>query len=314
MQYRELFGKSLMFSWKHKLLWVFALFAALAGNGGEIELLFSGSDSLNGQATVLGYLQAFHQDGTLNTMITNFSTYLTDHPLPAIFIVLLFLALFLMVLWLIVVMQAALVWAIARLQTKPVRFSEAFGVGMKYFSPIFIMNLIVKVVLFGILGLIAVPMGIAYVRTGGAIWNSLYALVVFLVLVPLNILFAFLLKYASAYVVLRGQRWTQAFANGWRLFLSNWLVSLETAVFLFLINLVSSLVLVFALALLGLLSNAASTLVFFTIITVFGIYIATFQYSTWVFLFLELEKGTVRSKLLRATDQWTRQPKSVIGK
>lgn len=314
MLYRDLFAKTLTFSWRHKMLWILALFAALAGNGGEMELLFSGSDSLNGQATILGYLQAFNADGSLQTMLTNFSNYLSSHPLQAFFIVLLIVAVFLMVVWLVVVMQAALVWAIARLMAKPARFGEAFATGTKFFTPIFIMNAIVKLFLFGALILIAFPIGIAYVRTGGMVWNSLYALVVFLVLVPISIIFSFLLKYATAYVVLRGQKWQQAFTNGWRLFLANWLISLETALFLFLINLTTSLVLVFALALLGLLSNAAGAVVFFAILTLFGVYIATFQYSTWVVLFLELEKGTMKSKLERVTGQWTKQPKGAIGK
>ena len=45
--YRELIARALRLAWQHKFLWGLAFFAALGGNGGEYELLFSGSDSIS---------------------------------------------------------------------------------------------------------------------------------------------------------------------------------------------------------------------------------------------------------------------------
>lgn len=309
--YRDIISKALLFSWRHKYLWFFAFFAALAGNGGEYEVAFSGSDSINGQSYVLGILRAFYQNGTMHQIIINVKNFFGTYPLPSIFLLLLIVLLALLLIWIVIVAQAALVWALAQVQDKgPVSFQEAFGRGTRLFSPIFLLNVVTKAIILGIIFIIAVPLGFAYIRTGLSLYNSLYILIVFIALVPVSVILSFIVKYASVYIVVRNQPWRLALKNGWSLFIKNWLVSLEVAFILFAINLVTSLVLVFFLAMLGLISNPAGAILFFAILTIFGAFIATFQYGTWVQLFFALEAGKTRSRLLRWADRLTGKAES----
>ncbi|MFH1171599.1 MAG: hypothetical protein V1778_03615 [bacterium] len=306
--YRDIISKALILAWRHKYLWVFAFFAALAGNGGELELAYSGSDSVNGQSYILGILRAFYQNGSLSQIMQNIRDFFGRYPLPSIFLVLLLLLLAVLLIWIVIVAQAALFWAIARIQEKrAVSFQESFSTGARFFSPIFLLNLIAKVIILGVIFLIAFPLGLQYIRSGATLYNGLYILTVFLALVPISIIISFIVKYASIYVVLRGQTWRAAFKNSWALFFKNWLVSIEVAFVLFIINLVTSLLLSFLLLLLGLITNPAGAILFFLIIMIYGALLATFQYTTWVNLFFALEGGTARSKILRWVDRLTKK-------
>jgi hypothetical protein len=302
--YRDIISKALAQSWRHKYIWFLAFFAALAGNGGEYELIFSGSDSINGQSYILGILRAFYESGTIQQIQANIQSFFGTYPIPAVFLVFLLILLALVVVWIVIVAQAALFWALTQLQSKSdVSFAEAFNRGTRYFSPIFLLNLVTKLIILGIIFCVALPFGMAYIRTGVVLYNSLYILAVLIALIPVSVVFSFVVKYASLYVVVKNQSWRTAFKSGWLLFVRNWLVSLEVALVLFVINLVTSLVLVFLLVQLGLISNPVSTIVFFAILTVFGAFLASFQYGTWVQLFFSLEAGSARAKLMRWSDR-----------
>lgn len=303
--YRDIISKALQLSWRHRYLWFLAFFAALAGNGGEYELAFSGSDSVNGQSYILGLLRAFYENGAMQQIGDNLRSFFGTYPIPSIFLALLILLIAVLIIWIVIVAQAALVWAVSRIREKgdEVGFPEAFSVGAKFFSPVFLLNVVTKAIVLGIIFIIALPIGMAYIRTGATVYNSLYILAVFIALVPVTIVLSFIVKYATVYILVRNQPWRTAFRNGWNLFLKNWLVSLEVAFLLFAINLITSLLLIFFLVLLGLITNPAGTIIFFAILTIFGAFLATFQYSTWVLLFFELEAGRARPRLLRWADK-----------
>ncbi|MBI3957031.1 MAG: hypothetical protein HY340_03500 [Candidatus Kerfeldbacteria bacterium] len=304
--YRDIISKALVISWRHKFLWFLAFFAALAGNGGELELVFSGSDSVNGQSYVLGVLRAFYENGTLQQITANVREFFGAYPLPSVFLVVLLVLLFVLLVWIIIVAQAALVWALAQLRdAKPVHFPTAFGHGMKLFSPIFLLNLVTKAIVLGIIFLVALPLGLAYIRTGGETYNALYILTVYFALVPVSIVLSFIVKYASVYAVVHNQPWRTALKQGWLLFLNNWLVSVELAVILFVINAVVSLLLVFPLVIIGLTSSPVGAMLFFALLFMLGALLSTFQYGVWVLLFSSLEAGTVRAKLVRWADRVT---------
>ncbi len=313
--YRDLIAKGLSLSWRHKFLWLLALFAALAGTGGEFEFFFSGSDSINGQSAILGFARAFYADGTLPDILGNVQASFQRYPVPSLLVALLIVLLFLLIVWFIIIAQAALVWALGRLQNQqPVGSKMAFSNGLNYFSPIFIINLLAKAIIIGVMLVIAVPLGVAYIRTGNILYNNLYIVTAFVALVPIAIILSFILKYVSIYVVLRGQPWSVALKNGWRLFTRNWLTSLEVSLTLFGLNLLSFFLLILFLLLLGLGTTGASMAIFLLILTLWGIYMTSFQYSVWVSLFFELENGHVRSKLLRWSDALTKRWTAPVNK
>jgi hypothetical protein len=119
--------------------------------------------------------------------------------------------------------------------------------------------------------------------------------------------------------VLQGQKTWEAFKNGWRLFAANWLISLEMAFVLLVINSVIALVILLIAILLvspfffvGLAVTASQNpygfwsimtipLVIMVIVTiVIGSGLATFQVSSWTLLYLRLnESKKAYSKIVR---------------
>lgn len=305
--YRDLIAKALTTSWRNKFLWILAFFVALGGLGGEYGILFRGSDFLNDQVATLNVLRADYIDGSIFIALQNLPGHIQAN--PAIWLLLLAVLLaFLGILWVILVAQGGLIWSIDKLRqgitAQKLSLGQANAVGVKAFPGIFIVSLLLKLFMYVLLILATVPLGIAFIRTGNYSYFTWYTISAFLVLVPISIVISFLVKYAAIAIVLRGKKWSEALRYGWNVFVSNWLVSLEVAFLLFAINLVTTLVLIYALNLLGLSSNPAGAIIFATILTLWGTYIATFQYTTWVLLYEHLEEGTVKSKVSRMVELW----------
>jgi hypothetical protein len=149
---------------------------------------------------------------------------------------------------------------------------------------------------------------------------SISYVILFIVFIPLALILSLLLKYAVIYIVLQGKGFVDAWVESWRLFLRNWLISIEMGLILFIIQFLVTLALVFiVLALMipflffaflvggisisgfWIVMLVAMVLIFaLTLLT--GALFTTFQISSWTGLFLELTgKKGVLSKLIRLT-------------
>lgn len=298
LQYRTLIANAFRFSVRHRFLWLFAILVVLGGAGDELELIFSGTTSLNGQASTLGYLRAMQTNQGLSVGMHNAAAFLRDNALISITVGLLLVLGFLLLVWLVVVAQGGLVWAIDRLQSKDhVGLSGALAAGMKVFSPVFLINLVLRAATLLLL-LLAAPLGYAYVRTGNMTLNSLYIFVAYLALIPLSILLGFLAKYAVMYAVLRNQSWTAALRSAWGLFSRNWLITVEMALVLLAVNSLATLLFTIIIFII-LPLNATVFLIYLALLFVVAAYLAAFGWSAWVMLFDKLEKGLLQSKIVR---------------
>src|SRR3989339_1784743 len=110
--YRGIIKQAMDITWKSKYLWFFGLFAALLGNGGEYEILFralSGNfnDDFFSGFRMIADTGVFSMQG-----LRNFGNLLITQPISvivAILVLVIFLALFAFVIWLVNVSQATLV-------------------------------------------------------------------------------------------------------------------------------------------------------------------------------------------------------------
>ena len=68
----------------------------------------------------------------------------------------------------------------------------------------------------------------------------------FLIFVPVVVIISFVAKYAICYVVIKGYSLKKALAKAWKLFLDNWIISLEMSLTLLLLSFGVSLALFFA--------------------------------------------------------------------
>lgn len=326
--YRKILKQAVAIAWRYKYLWFFGLFASLVGNAVEYEAL---SQILSGGAprNFFPNLQRIIETGVFSgKTLANIGKIMSEDPFSLFALLavgLLTLILFAYLIWLAVVSQAALINSSADIMAgksrKTMNIQSGVASGMKNFWPVLGLNILIKAIIFIIFSLLSLPVVLAAGRIGAATANFIY-LILFLILVPLALGFALMVKYSMAYVVIRGSGFLESVKQGWRLFIKNWLVSLEMAIILFFINLFAGLALSLVIltlatpfALLAIFSfKLASIFVFWlvavtafiailTLIVLTGSALAVFQISSWTGLFIELVGKGGTSKITRLMNQ-----------
>jgi len=315
--YREILKQAWHILWSHPWLWLFGLLAAVAGNGGEYNSLLAAADRISNQANFLGVLKSFVAAGGMGQTWAAVADGFARAPLMFVWGIFLLAVVTLLIVWLVVVAQAALIKAAGTIDgNEPISLTQAATGGVKYFWPILWLNIVAKFFTYLLLAVAFLPFLISFLaRPEVASWSfDSLILISFLVSVPLWLIVSFVLKYAAIYVVLEKQTWWHALERALNLFFRNWLVSLEMAGLLFLVNIVISLIVYifiptdFGLQL-SLLGSNWNTLALIRVlqpalITVAAAsWYATFSYLTWTILFRRLTAGPLVPKLVRlATD------------
>ncbi len=319
--YRDILAKAWHITRRYKYLWFFGLFAALLGNGGEMELIFRGFNTDLSQG-LFPHWRLIAGTGVFSLhTLNNIGYLLLNDPATMLavfagFLILIFLSAFL--IWLIMVSQAALVnSAASSIAGKNHDFKTGLDVGMKKFWPVFGLNVFIKIIVYCFFIIISLP-EIVMIYKADLLTAKLLFIISFIIFVPVSIVLAFIIKYAIAYAVIKGSGCWQAVREGWNLFVKNWLVSLEMAFILFFINFLVGLGLVIVLLILsvpflflaliliksGLLLNfglflVVSILVYLSIIVIVGSALSVFQISSWTGLFVKLVGRGGTSKLVR---------------
>jgi hypothetical protein len=313
--YRKILGEAWVIAWRNKYLWFFGLFATiLIGNGPEFEVM---ARAVSEEGTFTSPLQAIYEAGLFSfEAVKNMAALAvadTTSFILAIGMLFLVSGLTVFVLWLSVVSQAAIVSnSAAALTGKEHNLQSGVNAGLAHFWKALWLNVFNKGVIVFLVLLLSLLASLPSLP--GAIY-----LMAFIVFVPAVIVISLLIKYAIAYAVVRGDGFLQSLRSGAELFRQNWIISLEMAFTLFLINLVAAFLLIFALAALYILSIAAlaivykvfhglmifriffllTILIFVVIISSAGAILSTFQTSAWTSLFVELVGRGGSSKIER---------------
>lgn len=318
--YRGIIKQALDITWKSKYLWFFGLFAALLGNGGEYEILFRALAGNFNNDFFAGF-RAIAQTGVFSMQgLRNLADLLVTQPLSviiSILVLVIFLALFAFVIWLVNVSQAALVNnTLSKIDNKKVSFREALDSGISKFWPVFGFNFISKLITIASLAVISFIVLLGN-NLGSAMSIIIYTFVV-LLFIPIAMSFSFIVKYGIGYTVINDVKFAEAFQSGLNLFKKNWLISLEMAFILYFLNIVIALLFIIVVivlatpfALLAFIASASSMtgmflfimsfgiITFFAFLIVTGSLVATFQVSAWTSLFIELIGKGAKSKLVR---------------
>lgn len=317
--YRDILVRAWEFTKKNKYLWFFGLFAALiTGNGGEIDIYFKSLSSLTERTSFLSP-SYWISDTAANILERLNSLAQVNNTLDFIWLVIAGVAT-LLVIWFVVTSQTALIHATGRhLLKKKTNFGKAVQQSQKYFLNMLVLNILGKIIIYGGLLVLAIPWLAAYLQTEVSAWQIMYLIVSFIVLVPVAIIVSFLVKYSAGYIIIKGEHIIPAIGKAWSLFMRNWLVSLEMALTIFVLNLLVSFSVFFAVLMLttpflmitsltGVLSQSFSELIFFialaflllVIVIIFvGAIFSAFQWSAWTVLFIELNSGKARAKIIR---------------
>lgn len=322
--YKNLIKRSWALTRNNKWLWFFGLFSAvLVGAAGEYNLLWSSIEKVSDKAGVFyGLNNSFFTEGYLTEIFNRFANVQdligwTFWPMLVAFV-----ALLVYIIWLILVSEPAIIYAANKLDTgKKVEFAESLSNGRKFIWPSLILNFIGRVLVWLVLLGAEVLLAYIFIQTGNFSWLAVYLIISFVILLPAAVIISFVVKYALAFVVLKGEKTWPAFIKGWKLFFNNLLVSLELALIVFIIYFIIGLITVLIIMLLSIpffilmffgaafsspflfwLVLVIDAIAFFTIVILIGSVMANWQLSSWVLLFDHLVKEDIKPGIIRWKD------------
>ncbi len=320
--YRPILRKAWEITRQNRFLWIFGIFAALAGNSGVYEILLKGFDrvvarggSLPAQSTWL-WITGMFSFPRLEDI------YIQSPFLASLLWIIFFgvVAVLGVVIWLSMSSRAALITSVKKIAgRKKTNLHEGWTEGKKYFWPVLGLNLLSKALVFVLLLLITIPAMLYLTGQGGNMGVNLFFYVLaFIIFTVLALIVSFMAVYASCFVVAAEKTFVEAIVDSWKMFIKNWLVSIEMALILFVLAIGVGLGLIvftvlymipvalilFALSYLELsigfwLIMCLATLGWFVALFFAGAIFSAFQFSSWTLLFLELCKRRVWSKILR---------------
>lgn len=319
--YRPILKKAFHLSLRNKWLWVLGFFAAFIGNGGVYEALLRSFNNLSENRSIFYTMQEYSQMGVFGMLswaklrmlwITDMSAFSVS-----LFTILLLLCVLALLICFGVIGQAGLIRGVIEIdEGKKTNFKKSFHVGVERFWPVLELNVITKVILLGLLLMLAYFASLLVFQNESL--NLFIYILAFIVFIVLGIIIYFLTIYGTAYVVLRNKGAFTALASAWHLFRQHVLLNLEMGLVLFIINivvailffvsafiLISPFVLLYFLFIMG---SAKIALTVISIIVIFlfilflifaGAWYGTFQLTVWATLFEELALNGGKSKTQR---------------
>lgn len=311
-----LYRQVLLDSWrlirKHKILWAFGLFAAFLGSGGALEvwahnfnLIFS-AQPWSPWSNQYSWLAAMKLD-----LVTG---------LWSLALLLLLLGLAVFFVFVIANSFSNLIMTVDQYhRNKKIDFKKIWQAAVKKFWPVLWTIIFFKLVIGLFTALSVLPLWLVFINQAGPFLLLFYPLL-FLICFLAVLISSFLMIYTANFILLEKETWGQALNQAWRLFAQHWLVNIEMAIIIFLINLLVGCVLIGGIILLFVPSvfvflvshflnfpPLGSVAVFLgLLLSVFLILwvaalLAAFQISSWTLLFRRMCQGTAVSKLIRLT-------------
>ncbi len=322
--YRDILKKSLSITFTHKNLWFFGIFAGLIGGVGQYTMSISQSPAdwtinfFSGLAILFGQTAS---GGAIGNFIRLFKS---DWVFASVFaaFILFVIIVSLFILWLAVVCQGGLVnngAVIIKNNNKKegVPIKDGFSRGINKFWPVIGLDLIGAALTCFLAALVGAPL--VFMTAQADQWVFLLYVLLFVIFIPVSLIISFVIKYAVNYSVIKEHRFVDAFVAAWKLFGKYWLISIEMALILFMIDFLFVFVLalvILALAIpylfLARIVSLAFFMVvgvdsFFTIASTAGLYLAiaivilgsamitVFKTVAWTDIFINLveKKGGV---------------------
>lgn len=324
--YRKILSHALAFSWQNKYLWFFGLFAAIVGSGGY-EII---GQSLSSSSVAIETLDGVISAGALNAdFFHNLTKIAMEQPLVLLAMFAMFsiiAAAVIFVFWLATVSQAAVVNNYVLFSVdKEHSFQTGLKAGFKYFWKVFFLNVIEKLVVLLVLMIVNLPLIFTIFYTRNPFTSGSYVLL-FVLFVPLLLVFSLLVKYAISYVVIKNETLAMSLRRSWQLFKDNWIISIEMACLMFVISfiyavlimiLISTYVLPFSF-IVGLVGLSFGTVISFIVIFILalvgiiflvasGSFMSILQISAWTGLYLEIAGRGAESKVQRLFGGLTKQ-------
>ncbi|PIS41374.1 MAG: hypothetical protein COT25_03440 [Candidatus Kerfeldbacteria bacterium CG08_land_8_20_14_0_20_42_7] len=322
--YKETIRKAWHITWKHKYLWLFGVFATILSSAGASawDLFVTNTTRVFNQPEFFSNLKILYSTGTLGLVYENVLSNITNFwNLPADVIVL--LALMLGLVALAILSQGALIHASAKLDDdEKTNIQIDTEAARSSFWRLTGLQVIFQLAMYGSIFIIGAPLISIYLAQGAEAPAYIFSFLSYILLLPLSIIIYFILLYASIYTVINKTKIRTSIVEAWHLFKKNWLVSLEFALILFLINIVVGFVFVLLLAIPAVViveSQVAITtftvwsltlmLVVFLILS--GI-LTAFQFNATVLFMKRISSGSYSGWLSRVFGKLLKKKQSII--
>lgn len=290
---------------RNKALWLLGFFVSFLGNGGVYELLIQGTGRLGldedfGGLLSLGLLKG---EAGLGMALAGVGA---QNVIVLLLIALTALGLAAVAVWVVISAQGGLISGVRDADRgRKTTFGSLFAAGNEVAWPLFILNALSRLSIMAFFYLL-LSLTILYLADAN-IWSSFSYLAGFVLLIPLTLIIGFVTIYAACYVTLQRLPLVAAIESAVALFRKYWLISIETSLVLFGVNLlvafgIAAATTIASIILLPLLVGASlvkgatlvggivaiASLAAVLLLAVVGGGLAAFQYAVWVHLFTKL--------------------------
>ena len=238
--YSQLFKKAWSITWRNKILWFFGLFATLIGAENEYGLISRAYTRITIEGINFPFVEGLYAAGIFKAGFLSKIVYsFINDPFSffiLLFVLTVFLAVFLFIIWLVITSQVALINSTFLLEVKkPLNFKKSLKKGLDLFAPVLALNVAAKLIIYSCFTIIGIPLLAIFIKTATSV-DPLVYLLMFILFIPFIMVVSFLTKYATAYIVYKKTSVLKAIENSWKLFRNNWIVTLELALFLYLFH------------------------------------------------------------------------------
>ncbi len=305
--YLKVLKQGWKFTWHHPLVWLFGFFAVFVGHTGVLEVVGKVVDAVSNNA-----LSAAMPGSPVTSIIipTIFGSQLMGLAGEGLLLII-GIAITILVIIAAVASTGALIHAAKHHSSKSTeKLQKSWHHGIHNFWPLFWVNVGKKILLMCLLWIIALPLTQILTKGGTLLMTTLF-IVVFVLGLLAAVVISFLANYASMYVVLEEEHLGRALYDAWKLFIYNWLVSIEMALIFVVIQFVVVILSLIGFALFyipfflfyvaamvlgasilipigGMISLIGGILFVFWIGSVYS----TFTISSWTILYLHLKSRT----------------------
>lgn len=321
--YRPILKRAFNITLNNRYLWVLGFLAAFLGSSGQYEILFNQLDNISQGQLGLGdnFFTALgaNLQGGLAKVIAVFANEVSASAYLAIAIIIIII---LFLVWLTITAQGALLKSINSAASGNLpELGASFKNAHKSFWPLLSIIASTRILALIIFALVVLPITLILYQINPT--SGIFAVVIFVLGAPLFIIFAMIAKFAILYKLIDKYPWRQSLAQAMGLFANHWLVSMEIALILFVINIVAgvgliilTLFLAIPFIILGVLFSQLAFVLGVQILTVLGIIafiligilfgsaLSTFHNAVWALLFLKIKEKKHLSKIIRVVSGW----------
>lgn len=314
--YRYFISEAIKITKNYKHFWFFGLFASLIYASGEFQIVSAflkqnvdGSFIGTWSIVLSSLLNKAFWLGLLEISSVNLALFWAIVSLGIIALIL-----FLLVLYISITSQAALIDQIkkalaSKRKMTSLNIADGLQESKKWFWPILWLNVGSKILITLCFILLSIPLFFATVY--GNVFSIMVYVLIFLIFLPIALFISFVAKYAIASCIIENKNLLSSIKRAWDIFKKNWLISFEMAFILFAINALVGLVTMLIVSLffvslyiVGILISATtlvaiSLLLGIATMAFSAALLGVFQTSVWTNLYLKLIDKKAKSKIQR---------------